>query len=399
MKVIFLFAFGLMLTAQDGQRGHSLDEVLMNRLRNPNWGMALKRLEAKAAQAEALASKLRLGAIEAQRKRDELVAKAADDPSKKAEAEDAAVKSKEAEAQATAAEKRAQDQRAKVGEAQQAVKALGDAQSQSQVKDGKAATGPVQEATAKVATLLAVSDGALPNRYLIPGLQSAGVTINTYFGTRWSNLYRDPQARDTYFRPKGFFALEHEQYFWLADHPMLLTKWGGGAMIQGAKESDYQAVQTADGFRKAVNATDAASAHAYVWVGGFLTETTSVGLFLQHQFSNYSFQPSDDPAAPKAFGFTDVIRSQRRLGFLLQQHDALWRGSLLEYSRCSDPLFADARNRQFLRGRAMYTFEAAPSTGFYLEGSINRGRRSDRDRDDATITLGFRVDLRVWAGS
>lgn len=235
----------------------------------------------------------------------------------------------------------------------------------------------------------------VPSEYrLIPGITSPGVTIYTFMGTRWSNLYRDPQARDTFFRPKGFFALENEQYFWLKAHPRYLLKWGGGAMIEGAKESDFKEAGTGpNGLGKAVNSTDTASAHVYVWFGGFLTETTSIGVFLQHQFSNYT-QTQDS-----AVSFADTIRSQRRVGLLIQQHAPQWRGSLVEYSTCQDPLFEDSKHRLFLRGRAMYNVQAArfQALGWYLEGSINRAQHRSIDRDDVTITLGLRIDLgQLW---
>ncbi len=419
MKPLILICALLgVLSAQDAQRGGSLDQRLLNRLRDPKWGAALDRLEANAKKAEALALKLQILAAKARAKRDKLLMASGADPAARAKAEAATAEAAAAEVRAHEAEDDANEKRGLAGEARKQLaaarkagalvqttqrdldgaKAQGDTvKVESLTTDLKARQGAAAVADAQANRVFTEENGALPAKHLIPGLESAGVSIHTYFGTRWSNLYRDPQATDTYFRPKGFFALEHEQYFWLTAYPQLLSKWGGGAMIQGSKESDFQGAATASGFRKAVTATDTASAHAYFWLGGFITDTTTLGLFLQHQFSNYSLQPSDDPNAPKTFGFTDVIKSQRRLGFLLQQHDAVWRGSLLEYSNCSDPLFTDSRNRQFLRGRAMYNFDAIQSLGFYLEGSINRGRRSDRDRDDATITLGFRVDLRVWS--
>lgn len=409
------------LSAQDAQRGGSLDSVLLKRMRDPKWGAILDRLESNAKQAEATAQKLQILAAKAKAKRDQLIAEAAKDPSKAAQAEAARITADAAEGEARRAVQEGAEKRrwAEQGHAMVAsainvqlqvdgaeaslasAKSTGDkpleAALDTLAKQAKARAAMSEAETNRV--LAESGSGVRPPKHLIPGLESAGVTIQTYFGTRWSNLYRDPQAHDTFFRPKGFFALEHEQYFWLSAYPQLLSKWGGGAMIQGSKESDFQETETSAGFKKAVNATDTASAHAYVWIGGFISDTTTMGAFLQHQFSNYSFQPSDDPSAPKSLGFTDVIRSQRRLGILIQQHDPAWRGSLLEYSLCQDPLFIDSRNRQFLRGRAMYNFDALKSLGFYLEGSINRGRSRERDRDDATITLGFRLDLRVWAGN
>ncbi len=419
MKALLVVLLGLsLLPAQEAQRGGSLDQRLLNRLRDPKWGAALDRLEANAKKAEALALKTQVLAAKARAKRDKLLMAAGADPAQRAKAEAATLEASAAERRATEAEGQAGEKRglAELAQRQLSVARYADATAQTTQRDldEAHAQGDVvkveslttelkkRQEAASVADAQAIrafteENGALPAKHLIPGLESAGVSIHTYFGTRWSNLYRDPQANDTYFRPKGFFALEHEQYFWLSAYPQLLSKWGGGAMIQGSKESDFQGAGTAAGFRKAVAATDTASAHAYFWLGGFISDTTTLGVFLQHQFSNYTLHPSDDPNAPKSLGFTDVIKSQRRLGLLIQQHDAMWRGSLLEYSNCTDPLFEDSRNRQFLRGRAMYNFDAIQSLGFYLEGSINRGRRSDRDRDDATITLGFRLDLRVWS--
>ncbi|HJW32315.1 MAG TPA: hypothetical protein VJ505_03015 [Holophagaceae bacterium] len=424
MKVCLIAMAALLpLGAQDVPQSNSLDAVLLRRLKDPKWSKALDRLEAEARKAEALAKKLETAAAKARAlEAKAMAAKTANpsDPALSAEWETANFQAQTAQTKAGNARNTALQSRDRVTMATMSAKLASEAEaraeaSRAQLKaneqlkpEDRVPVAPsmvAQEEERAATTRAAVeqytgpegSESLPANHRLFSGLESAGVTIHTYFGTRWSNLYRDPQANDTYFRPKGFFALEHEQYFWLKAFPRLLSKWGGGAMIQGSKESDYQNTQTTAGFKKAVNATDAASAHAYFWLGGFITDTTSLGAYLQHQFSNYTFRPSDDPSAPKTFGFTDVIRSQRRLGLMLQQHDPAWRGSLLEYSICQDPLFVDGRNRQFLRGRAMYNFNALESLGFYLEGSINRGRRSDRDRDDATITLGFRLDLRVWS--
>lgn len=239
------------------------------------------------------------------------------------------------------------------------------------------------------------TEGEVPdNGRILSGLESTPIAIHTFLGTRWSNLYRDPQAADTFFRPKGFVSLEHEQYFWKSGSPWLF-KWSGGATIQGSRASDFKDAGTsADGFGKAVDATDVASAQVGFWFGGFITGTTTGGLFLQHQFNNYKRYSTEN----QAVAFADTIRSQRRLGLLFQQHDDRWRGSLVEFSLCQDPLFRDSNNRQFLRGRAMYNLEYEPlkSWGFYLEGSINRGKHVSIDRDEAQITLGFRTDLHVW---
>jgi hypothetical protein len=423
-KILVPLACLTALSAQQNQRGKSLDATLLRHLSDPKWASLLDKIEADAAKAETAANKAKTAAQSAKKKLEELKADAKaspNDPAKQAAADAAAKeqlaldqKASQAESEAQAARAALASTKATVDKASQHQAAASSLKMQLQQQVAAQQTSEAETTRAKIATEESeaksaeatlspaqspLEQGALPQEAkLFSGLVSPGVTINTYFGTRWSNLYRDPQANDTFFRPKGFFALEHEQYFWLKHHTSVLMKWGGGAMIQGAKESDYQNTQTSEGFKKAVNATDVASAHGYVWLGGFITDTTSIGLYLQHQFSNYSFRPSDDPNAPKALGFSDVIRSQRRLGVMVQQHDETWRGSLLEYSICADPLFEDSRNRQFIRGRAMYNFDLVKSLGFYLEGSINRGRSATRDRDDATITLGFRVDLRVLAG-
>ncbi len=425
-KMLFPLACFAALSAQEHQRGRSLDAALLRQLQNPKWNALLNKVEANAEKAEALAAKTKAAAQKAKEALVKAQAKAQASPSDPAaqaaveaatkeqtqraqEAADAEAAAKAARETAkttqaqveSAASHRAMAQSLKTAAAQpiapqqtpESATALQDQAAQEEQK-AKQAEAPLQSTQAQI------DQGSLPsNARLLSGLVSPGVTIHTYFGTRWSNLYRDPQANDTFFRPKGFFAVEHEQYFWLQNHPMVLMKWGGGAMIQGAKESDFQETQTQAGFKKAVNATDVASANGYVWLGGFITDTTSIGLYLQHQFSNYTQYAAGPANAPTAVTFSDVIRSQRRLGIMVQQHDEVWRGSLLEYSICADPLFEDSRNRQFIRGRAMYNFDLVKSLGFYLEGSINRGRSATRDRDDATITLGFRVDLRVLAGN
>lgn len=210
-------------------------------------------------------------------------------------------------------------------------------------------------------------------------LDADELKVDLYGGFQFSSLFSEQDPNGSFFsKSRPFVALDIRQTF---RRPAQDTWWEVFSILAFQSSS----IESSD----AVNViTSSGQFHGEIglWWMESLTERVSWGLVGTAGVVGYSkpVQQADLSGTSR-----DEFRNRFKLGVTTRQEAGALKGSFAEWSYLRDPLFR-SQDRLYLRGRVVLTqFGSQGASGdFYMEGSVNKGRRG---KDEAVILLGFRL--------
>jgi hypothetical protein len=210
-------------------------------------------------------------------------------------------------------------------------------------------------------------------------LDASELKVDLYGGFQFSSLFSEQDPNGSFFsKSRPFVALDIRQAF---RRPAQDTWWEVFSTLAFQSSS----LETSDTLN-VITSSGQFHGEVGLWWMETLTDRVSWGVLGSAGVVGYS-----EPVVQSDLAGTtrDEFRNQFKLGLTMRQEEGALKGSVAECSYFRDPLFLD-QDRLYLRGRVVLTqFGSEGSSGdFYMEGSVNKGRRG---KDEAVMLVGFRL--------